>query len=189
LSLSVCDGLQRVRCDGQGTFRLTSFATKQLIWALAGIIAMVSTMRIDYHRYRHPGVVFSLLAVTTLLLLSVFLLDRTHHTHRWIRWGGFSFEPSELAKPAIILFMAFFLETRTKYIEDWKSTLLPAVAPTMVFLPHRPPDLDGHVCLNHCVGSCSAGMQLRCFAALPPPPRHSISCSSTRFRRSASWPS
>src|SRR4029077_9929550 len=51
-----------------------AFATKQLIWALAGIIAMVSTMRIDYHRYRHPGVVFSLLAVTTLLLLSVFLL-------------------------------------------------------------------------------------------------------------------
>ncbi len=82
-----------------------AFVTKQLIWALAGIIAMVASMRIDYRRYKHPGVVFSLLAVTTLLLLSVFLLDRTHHTHRWIRWGGFSFEPSELAKPAIILLL------------------------------------------------------------------------------------
>ena len=111
-----------------------AFVTRQLIWALVGIVAMVATMKIDYRRYKHPCVVFSLLAVTTLLLLSVFLLDRTHNTHRWIRWGNFSFEPSELAKPALILFMAFFLETRTKYIADWKNTLLPAVAPTVVFL-------------------------------------------------------
>src|SRR5215468_11240471 len=92
-----------------------AFVLKQLICAVAGIVAMLITMRIDYRRYKHPAVVFSLLAVTTLLLLSVFLLDRSHHTHRWIRWGGFSFEPSELAKPALILFMAFFLETRAKY--------------------------------------------------------------------------
>ena len=107
-----------------------NFVLKQLFWAVAGMIAMVLAMKIDYRRYKHPVVVFSLLAVTTLLLLSVFLLDRSHNTHRWIRWSGFSFEPSELAKPALILFLAFFLEKRTKTIEDWKHTLLPAAAPT-----------------------------------------------------------
>jgi len=45
-----------------------------------------------------------------------------------------SFQPSELAKPAIILFLGWFLEAKTKAIDDWRNTLLPAVAPTMVFL-------------------------------------------------------
>jgi cell division protein FtsW len=144
------------------------FLEKQLVWSIAGIIAMAVTMKIDYGRYRHPGVVFSLLSITTLLLLSVFLLDRTHHTHRWIRWSGFSFEPSELAKPALILFMAFFLESRAKAIEDWKHTLLPAVGPTMVFLLLivAQPDLGTAIA---CAGITAAilfvaGMQLRYFA-------------------------
>jgi cell division protein FtsW len=145
-----------------------TFVLKQLFWAMAGILAMLVAMKIDYRRYKHPAVVFSLLAITTLLLLSVFLLDRTHHTHRWIRWGGFSFEPSELAKPALILFLAFFLEERTKTIEDWKHTLLPAVVPTLVFLLLivAQPDLGTAIA---CAGITAAilfvaGMQLRYFA-------------------------
>jgi cell division protein FtsW len=112
-------------------------------------------------------VVFSLLSVTTLLLLAAFLLDRSHNTHRWIRWSGFSFEPSELAKPALILFMAFFLESRTQFMEDWKRTLLPAVVPTTVFLLliAAQPDLGTAIA---CAGITAAilfvaGMQLRYF--------------------------
>ena len=52
-----------------------------------GIVAMVVAMKIDYRRYKHPAVVFSLLGFTTLMLISVFFLDRAHHTHRWIHWG------------------------------------------------------------------------------------------------------
>ena len=144
-----------------------TFVLKQFFWAVAGIIAMLVAMKIDYRRYKHPGVVFSLLAVTTILLLGVFLLDRTHHTHRWIRFRGFSFEPSELAKPALILFLAFFLEARTKTIEDWKNTLLPAVVPTFVFLLLivAQPDLGTAIA---CAGTTAAilfvaGMQLRYF--------------------------
>jgi cell division protein FtsW len=95
---------------------------------------MVVAMRIDYRRYKHPALVFSLMGVTTLLLISVFFLDRSHHTHRWIRAGGFSFQPSELAKPVLILFLAYFLEGRAKLMDDWRNTLLPAVAPVLVFL-------------------------------------------------------
>ena len=68
------------------------------------------------------------------MLISVFFLDRAHNTHRWIHWGGFSFQPSELAKPALILFLAYFLESRTRTMDDWRNTLLPAVLPTLVFL-------------------------------------------------------
>ena len=61
-----------------------AFLSKQLIWAGAGLVAMVITMRLDYRRYKHPALVFSLMGLTTLLLISVFFLDRSHNTHRWI---------------------------------------------------------------------------------------------------------
>jgi cell division protein FtsW len=110
------------------------FLLRQLGWALAGFAAMVVGMRIDYKLLKHPGVVFSLLGVTTLMLISVFFLDRAHHTHRWIHFSGFSFQPSELAKPALILFLAFFLENRTRSMGDWRNTLVPAVLPTLIFI-------------------------------------------------------
>jgi len=115
---------------GSGYF----FLLRQLGWAAAGILAMVLAMKIDYRRYRHPAVVFSLLGLTTLLLISVFFLDRAHHTHRWIHWGPMSFQPSEMAKPALILFLAFLLESRTKSMKDWRNTLLPAAVPTAILI-------------------------------------------------------
>ncbi|MCU1298883.1 MAG: cell cycle protein [Acidobacteriaceae bacterium] len=115
---------------GSGYF----FLLRQLGWAAAGIIAMVVAMKVDYSRFKHPAVVYSLLGVTTLMLMSVFLLGRAHNTHRWIHFGGFSFQPSEMAKPALILFLAFFLESRTKTMDDWRNTLLPSIVPTLVFI-------------------------------------------------------
>ena len=111
-----------------------AFLSKQLIWAVAGLGAMVVAMRLDYKRYKHPALVFSVMGLTTLLLISVFFLDRSHNTHRWIHAGGFSFQPSELAKPVLILFLAFFLEGRNKSMDDVRNTLLPAVGPVVVFL-------------------------------------------------------
>jgi cell division protein FtsW len=100
-------------------------------------------MRIDYRKYKHPAVVFTLLGLTTVLLVAVLFLDRSHNTHRWIRFGVLSFQPSELAKPALILFLAFFLETRTAAIDDWRRTLVPAVLPSLIFslLIVKQPDL------------------------------------------------
>ena len=115
---------------GSGYF----FLSRQMVWALGGIIAMIVAMKVDYHRYKNPAVVFSALGLTAFLLISVFFLDRSHNTHRWIHWAGFSFQPSELAKPALILFLAFFLESRAKSMDDWRNTLLPAILPTMIFL-------------------------------------------------------
>jgi cell division protein FtsW len=144
-----------------------AFLSKQLIWAVAGLAAMVVTMRVDYRRYKHPALVFSLMGVTTLLLISVFFLDRSHHTHRWIHLGGFSFQPSELAKPVLILFLAYFLESRAKTMDDVRNTLVPAAAPVLVFLGLivLEPDLGTAIA---CAGIAAsilyvAGMRMRYF--------------------------
>jgi cell division protein FtsW len=120
-----------------------TFVLRQIGWACAGVLAMVVLMRVDYRRYKHPAVVFTLLGVTTVLLIAVLFLDRSHNTHRWIRFGALSFQPSELAKPALILFLAYFLETRARAIADWRRTLLPAVLPSLIFsiLIVKQPDL------------------------------------------------
>src|ERR1700743_2654870 len=54
--------------------------SKQFVLAAAGLVAMVAAMRVDYKKYRHPALVFSLLGLTTLFLISVFFLDRSHNT-------------------------------------------------------------------------------------------------------------
>ncbi|MGA9505405.1 MAG: putative lipid II flippase FtsW, partial [Terriglobales bacterium] len=110
------------------------FLLKQLVWAVAGLAVMVAAMKVDYKRLRHPASVFSLLGITTLLLIGVFFLDRAHGTHRWFHVGPFSLQPSELAKPALILFLAWYLENRTRDMDDWRNTLVPAVLPTLVFI-------------------------------------------------------
>jgi cell division protein FtsW len=144
-----------------------AFLSKQLIWAVAGLLAMVITMRVDYRRYKHPALVFSLMGVTTLLLISVFFLDRSHNTHRWIHAGGFSFQPSELAKPVLILFLAYFLESRAKTIDDVRNTLAPAAAPVLVFLGLivLQPDLGTAIAIA-AIAACIfyvAGMRMRYF--------------------------
>ncbi|MEY2394652.1 MAG: cell division protein FtsW [Acidobacteriaceae bacterium] len=145
-----------------------AFLSKQLVWAAAGLVAMVVAMRVDYRKYKHPALVCSLLGITTLLLISVFFLDRTHNTHRWIHAGGFSLQPSELAKPALILFLAYFLEGRTRTMDDWRSTLAPAAAPVLMLLGLivLQPDLGTAIA---CAGIAAcilyvAGMRLRYFA-------------------------
>jgi cell division protein FtsW len=110
------------------------FLFRQLAWAVGGLVAMVVTMRIDYRRYQNPAVVFCLLGIETLLLIAVFLLDRAHNTHRWLHWGSFSFQPSELAKPVLIVFLAYFLGSRVRDLNDWRNTLLPAILPTVLFV-------------------------------------------------------
>lgn len=145
-----------------------AFLSKQLIWAVAGLAAMVVGMRVDYRCYKHPAVVFSLMGLTTLLLISVFFLDRSHNTHRWIHWGGFSFQPSELAKPVLILFLAYFLHERTNAMGDWRGTLAPVGVPVLVFLGLivMQPDLGTAIA---CAGIVAcvlyvAGMRTRYFA-------------------------
>src|SRR5690348_12666595 len=144
-----------------------AFLSKQLIWAVAGLMAMLVTMRVDFRRYKHPALVFSFMGITTLLLIAVFFLDRSHNTHRWIHFGLFSFQPSEVAKPALILFLSYFLEKRTRLMDDWRNTLLPAAIPTVIFIAliAKQPDLGTAIACAGITGTILyvAGMRLRYF--------------------------
>ncbi len=145
-----------------------SFLLRQMAWATAGLIAMLLLMNTDYRLLKHPAIVFSLVGITTLLLVAVFFLDLSHNTHRWLRLGPLSLQPSELAKPVLILFLAYFLADHTQTITDWRKTLLPAIVPTVLFatLIVKQPDLGTALMCVAISGAILyvAGMRMRYFA-------------------------
>src|ERR1041385_2298169 len=101
------------------------FSLKQLISSALGLAVIFLMMKIDYHKYRHPLIVFSTLAIVVALLLLVFFLAAAANTHRWIQFSGFSVQPSEMAKLALILFLAYLLEKRKGNVNDLAFTLVP----------------------------------------------------------------
>jgi cell division protein FtsW len=93
---------------------------------------MFALMNFDYRRLRQPRFVLTVLSGTLVALLSLFFLDKSHETHRWIRLGPISLQPSEIAKLAIVLFLAWFLEARRRPrsfgVNSLYYTILPALA-------------------------------------------------------------
>lgn len=117
---------------------------RQAGWAVGGVLLMVFLMSVDYTRYNSPRFIYGSLAVSTLLLVLVFFVRDSHNTHRWIRFGGhFTFQPSEISKLVLILFLAWFLSRRLDTMRDWKNTLSRAAIIPVVFmlLVVREPDL------------------------------------------------
>lgn len=110
------------------------FLNREAGWAVLGLITMTVLMRVDYRKFNRPNVVFPAVAITMVMLLASFTMHDSHNTHRWIKFASFSLQPSELAKPTIVLFLAWFLQNRLQHIEDIRNTLLPAALPSLLFI-------------------------------------------------------
>ena len=85
----------------------THFFFRQLGWAIASVVLLLLCMKRDYRSWNDPRIAFAALGLVLLLLLIVYVTDGGNH--RWLRAGPLSLQPSELAKPALALFLAFFL--------------------------------------------------------------------------------
>jgi cell division protein FtsW len=102
-----------------------SFLVKQLMAAVVGTGLLLTIMRVDYHEYRRPALIWTLLAVTAVGLLAVFFFAPRNGTQRWISLAGTSLQPSELAKLAAIVFTAALLERRMHRVNEPGYALLP----------------------------------------------------------------
>lgn len=124
----VCFGLVIVYSASSlvAQFRFSStshYFTRQLIWAVLSFLVLMYFKNRDYRALSHPAWAFTPLGLVLLALLVAFFADP--HTHRWIRLGIFSLQPSEFAKPALVLFLAYFLSLRANAINS-RYTLGPA---------------------------------------------------------------
>jgi cell division protein FtsW len=101
------------------------FAIRQLIWIAVSIPLMMFLKKLNYRKLQTPAVAFTAMGLVTILLAAVFFADPKQH--RWIRFGPFGgLQPSEFAKPALALFLAYFIALRSRAINS-RYTLLPAI--------------------------------------------------------------
>jgi cell division protein FtsW len=100
------------------------FWLRQVMAGALGMAILFLVMKLDYHWYQKPAVVFTVLSAVVGLCTFVFFLPTTRNTHRWISMPGFSVQPSEIAKLALVVFLAYFLERRKGRINE-ASTLIP----------------------------------------------------------------
>ena len=116
--------------DGATQF---AYFFKQFAFTLIGLMAMYIGSRIDYKLYQNKAVVIAILGITALLLITVFGFPAINGAKRWIRLPGMSFQPSEAAKIALPIFLAWFLTEKEKVIGDLKETVLPCLAVLVFF--------------------------------------------------------
>jgi len=123
------------------------FVIRQIEWAAVAVSVMMLLKKTDYHKFQNPAVAFSAIGVVLVLLFAVYFF--TAH-HRWLRLGGpVGVQPSELAKPALVIFLAFFVTWRARAINNPRHTLVPAaLAVGLVILAVVVPDLGTAVVLG-----------------------------------------
>jgi cell division protein FtsW len=149
------------------------FLIRQGVWAVVGLAAMVAAMRFDYRRLRRPAVVYALVIATTGFLIAVLFARPVNETHRWLRIGELSFQPAELAKLAVILYLAYHLERRGERVNECLPSLFPVMLLVgwFAFLIYIQPDLGSAATLTAvgCAMLLLAGVRVRYFAALAVP--------------------
>ena len=120
------------------------FLKKQLFWALLGSVGMLVAVRVDYRRLERfvlPALVLA--GVLLVLVLIPPIGQAINGTRRWIRLGPVSFQPAELAKVALVFYLAAFVARRQEEVADVRRGILPPllVAGSFAALVLVQPDL------------------------------------------------
>jgi cell division protein FtsW len=104
---------------------ISHFLVKQSVAAGLGLVVMAWLMHLDYRRLKNPVVIYTLLGGVIFLLVAVLFAPQLNATRRWFFIGGVSVQPSELAKLALIPFLAYQIEKKEERVNE-SSFLLPA---------------------------------------------------------------
>jgi cell division protein FtsW len=103
------------------------YAAHQLVWAAVSFVALMFFKRRDYRMLQSPAWAFGSLGMVLFLQLLVFFLDSK--THRWFRLQGVgTLQPSEFAKPALIIFFAYFVTQKREAINSRRTIVAAGLA-------------------------------------------------------------
>jgi cell division protein FtsW len=111
----------------------TYFLKREAVYSGAGLLAFVVGMRLDYSVYRRLA--YPLLFLSMVMLAVVLKVGPAiNGAVRWFRWGALSFQPSELAKFALVLYLAVLLARKAEKVKDFSMGFLPPLVMTGIFL-------------------------------------------------------
>jgi cell division protein FtsW len=104
-----------------------SYVSKQIIFMLIGVVIMLVISQIHHRWLEKEWVVIAALTITILMLLAVFAFPPVNGARRWIKLAGLTFQPSEVAKLTLSLFLAFFLTRNEETVTSFRQTILPCL--------------------------------------------------------------
>jgi cell division protein FtsW len=118
------------------------FLKRELVYGILGLCAFTVALRVDYglyRRYAYPLLVFTILCLVAVLKIG----SRAGGAIRWFRLGPLSFQPGELAKFALALYLATLLARKAEKVRDFSVGFLPPLLVTgvMMGLLLKQPDL------------------------------------------------
>ena len=102
------------------------FLKRQILWCLLGTGLLLITKNLDYHKlhqYTYPIMIFTFLLLVVVMFPE--FSKKVGGARRWLAFGGFSFQPSELAKFTLVLFIAKSLVKRADKLRSFAYGYLP----------------------------------------------------------------
>src|SRR5437868_11492230 len=106
------------------------FFQRQFLWVVMGIIVLLVTMHVDYRQWRRFSL-FGMLVILPLLVIVLMYGRTVYGASRWLAFGSFfSFEPSELTKLVLALYIADWLARKGKEV----GTFLYGLAPFIILV-------------------------------------------------------
>lgn len=118
--------------SASATFSAVKFgSSEQLFWnhairVILGIVVMIGVAKLDYRFWERTSTSLLLVSIGFLLLVLV-TGSQVKGAARWVHIGPINFQPSELAKYAVVLHSAVLLSTRKANARDWRSLVLPVL--------------------------------------------------------------
>ena len=103
-----------------------NYLIRDIIWAALGFILMLVTTALDYRIYKKialPALIISFILLVLLLIPGVG--HESNGAVRWLGVGGLTIMPGEIAKIAVIIFVAWFLSEKPKRIQSVTRGILP----------------------------------------------------------------
>ncbi len=142
------------------------FISRQLIFAVMGVAVMIILANIDYHIFRPFA--WPLMGVTVALLVVVLFMPEQKGVRRWINLGFTTFQPSEIAKFALVILFAHLISVNYSKMKSFRHGIAPfiGVLAVLVALLMLEPHLSGTVliCLIGAIMMFVGGANLKWFA-------------------------
>ncbi len=112
----------------QNMGKSTYYLTRHLMFLVIGFILALVMMAIDYRTLRPKAKGLLLLSIFLLVLVLIPGIGTEHYgARRWFRLGPLSFQPSELAKFAFLIYLADFLARKGNLIKDFFRGFMPVI--------------------------------------------------------------
>jgi cell division protein FtsW len=143
------------------------FFKKQLLWLVLGLMVFAALILVKAPFYLNQRLIMAIMAMAFTGLSLVFFFQKINNTSRWIRIAGFSVQPSEFAKIALVLYLALMLSRKENDVNNLKYLgliLLPVVFMEGLIL--KEPDFGNFVLVGGItmVMLFLAGVRLKYFA-------------------------